>query len=213
MRATIALALRHGVAIGAHPGFEDRAGFGRNERPVAPAEAGDLVFRQVQALRRVAGESGAVVRHVKLHGALYNLVSRDRDLARAVVDAILRADTNLVLFALAGSILEAVARATRGVMVVSEVFADRSYQANGSLTPRSWPNALITDEAAAVAQVLRMVQTGRVRAIDGSECPIQADTVCLHGDGSHPVEFATKLRDALMTIGVGISAPVNCKRR
>jgi len=200
MRATVALAQRHGVAVGAHPGFADRANFGRRELPVSPDEVHALVLDQVRKLRRLGP-----VRHVKPHGALYNMAARDLALARAVVDAIYEVDQRLILFGLAGSHLIAVAEAC-GLPVVSEVFADRTYQADGSLTSRSQPGAIITDENAAVAQVLRMVREGMVRATDGTDVAIKADTVCLHGDGAHPVEFARKLRDELSAAGVEIKA-------
>lgn len=200
MRATLALAQRHGVAAGAHPGFADRENFGRRELPVTPDEVHDLVLNQVRKLQRLGP-----VRHVKPHGALYNMAARDLALARAVVDAIYETDPRLILFGLAGSHLVAVAEAC-GLPVVSEVFADRTYQADGSLTPRAQPNSVITDEGAAVAQVLRMVREGKVRATDGTDVAIKADTVCLHGDGAHPVEFARKLRVELTAAGVEIKA-------
>ena len=200
MRATLALAQRHGVAVGAHPGFADRENFGRRELPVGPDAVHELVLSQVRRLQRLGP-----VRHVKPHGALYNMAARDLSLARAVVDAVYEADPRLILFGLAGSHLIAVAEAC-GLPVVSEVFADRTYQADGSLTPRSQPNAIVTDENAAVAQVLRMVREGKVRATDGTDVAIKADTLCLHGDGAHPMEFARKLRQELAAAGVEIKA-------
>jgi UPF0271 protein len=196
----VALAQKHGVAVGAHPGFADRANFGRRELLVSSDEVHALVLDQVRKLQRLGP-----VRHVKPHGALYNMAARDLALARAVVDAIYEADQRLILFGLAGSHLIAVAEAC-GLPVVSEVFADRTYQADGSLTLRSQPDAMITDENAAVAQVLRMVREGRVRATDGTDVAIKADTVCLHGDGAHPVGFARKLRQELAAAGVEIKA-------
>lgn len=207
MRATVALALQHGVAIGAHPGFADRANFGRVERPLGPTEAGELVLAQVQRLQQIAEAMGAEVAHVKLHGALYNLVSRNRPLAEAVVQALRLNGKNPVLYALAGSELERVARAHPDIIVRSEVFADRTYQRDGSLTPRTCADALIQDEAAAVAQVLQMVRAGHVTATDGSHVPIRAETICLHGDGAHPVAFAQRLRRELKAAGVEISRP------
>ncbi len=200
MRATVALARQHGVVIGAHPGFADRENFGRRELALGPDEIRDLVFDQVTRLRALGP-----VRHVKPHGALYNLAARDGTIARAIVDAIYEIDPSLVLFGLAGSEMIAVADAC-GIPVASEVFADRTYQADGSLTPRSQPNALITDEAAAVAQALRMVREGKVRAVDGTEVLIRADTICLHGDGPHAVAFARKLRDAFRAGGIEVRA-------
>lgn len=206
MRTSVALALKHGVAIGAHPGFADREHFGRREHLITPQEGGDLVAGQVRELQRIAREAGAQVGHVKLHGALYNMASADAALAQAVVAAVRAVEGRPGLFALAGSQLEKVARATRGLTVVAEVFADRTYQTDGSLTPRSWLNALIADEDAAVAQVLRMVRQGRVRAVDGTDVVVRAETVCLHGDGAQAVAFARRLRHELAAAGIAVKA-------
>ena len=207
MRATVALAQRHGVGIGAHPGFADRENFGRRELPISPADAAGLVCAQIQALQKIAAATKAEVRHVKLHGALYNMASRDAELARAIVEAVWSTEWKPMLFVLAGSVLERVARARSGGRVVSEVFADRTYQRDGSLTPRTQPDALIRDEAAAVAQVLRMIREGVVRATDGTDIPIVADTVCVHGDGPAPVEFAKRLRAEFAAAGIEVRAP------
>lgn len=204
MRATVELAKKHGVAIGAHPGFADRENFGRRELPVAPLEVGELVLRQIQTLQGIALKAGTAVRHVKLHGALYTMASRDRALAEAVVGAVRGTGKNPGLLVLAGSELEKAARANGDIIVFSEVFADRTYQGDGSLTPRSQSNALITDENIAVEQTLRMVREGRVRATDGTDVAIRADTVCLHGDGPHPVAFARRLREELAAAGIEV---------
>ncbi len=200
MRATVALAQQHGVVIGAHPGFADRANFGRVELPVGAAEVHALVLAQTRRLQAMAP-----VRHVKPHGALYNMAARDSVLARAVAEAVREAGATLILFALAGSQLAEAGRAC-GLTVAEEVFADRSYQADGSLTPRSRPGAIITDAAVAVAQGLRMVREGTVQATDGTAVVIRADTLCLHGDGAHPVGFARRLRAELTAAGVEIKA-------
>ena len=200
MRATVELAQKHGVAIGAHPGFADRENFGRKELSLSPQEVRAIMAEQVDALRGMAA-----VRHVKPHGALYNLAARDAGIAEAVADAVAACDARLVLFALAGSALVRAGQA-RGLRVASEVFADRSYQADGSLTPRSRPDALIDDEARALAQVLRMVREGRVRATDGTDVAIRADTVCLHGDGAHAVAFARRLNRELCAAGMELRA-------
>lgn len=205
MRTTVELAKKHEVAIGAHPGLADRENFGRRELPVTPVEAHGLVLAQTRLLQVIARQRGASVRHVKAHGALYNLAARDAALARAVAEAVYEADPRLILFVLAGSKLVEAGRAC-GLQVASEVFADRTYQADGSLTPRSQPNALITDENAAVAQVRRMVREGMARATDGTDVKIAADTVCLHGDGANPVEFARRLRIELTAAGIEIKA-------
>jgi UPF0271 protein len=200
MGATVALARQHRVAIGAHPGFEDRAGFGRTERPLDAAEAVRLVATQVARLAEIAG---AELRHVKLHGALYNQVSREPVLAAAVAAELARAWPRLAVFALAESAFARAARAA-GLSVAEEVFADRTYRRDGSLTPRAQPGALIADEAAAVAQVLRLVRDGAVVATDGATVALRADTICLHGDGAHAVAFARRLRKELAAAGVAV---------
>ncbi len=205
MRATVALAQRHGVAIGAHPGLEDRENFGRREFALPPMAAAELVLNQIQKLREIAAASGASVTHIKLHGALYNMASRDRALANFVAHAVWSTGKDSLLYVLAGSELEHAA-ASLGLRVAREVFADRTYQGDGSLTPRSRPDALIRDEAVAVAQVLRMVREGVVRATDGTDVPIQADTVCLHGDGPDPVAFARRLRAEFAAAGIEVKA-------
>lgn len=198
MRATMALAERYGVAAGAHPGFADRDNFGRAERMLSPRELHDLVTRQIHALRAFGP-----VRHVKPHGALYNQAARDREMADVIAAAVYACDPALILFGLAGSELIRAGRA-RGLRVAHEVFADRTYQRDGSLTPRSRADALIQDEDSAVAQVLRLVREGVVRSTDGPDVKIQADTVCLHGDGLHAVAFARRLRIELEAAGIEV---------
>ena len=200
MRATVALAREHGVAVGAHPGFADRANFGRTEQPLTACALHDLITWQVDALRDLGP-----VRYVKPHGAIYNLAARDRAVAEVIAEAVYECDPKLMLFGLAGSELVTAGRA-RGLVVASEVFADRTYQADGALTPRTRADALIVDEEAAVAQVLRMVREGVVRATDGTDVPIVADTVCLHGDGANAVAFARRLNTELRAAGISIRA-------
>lgn len=196
MRATVELAVRHGVAIGAHPSLNDRANFGRKEMPVSPAEVRQLVLTQTRLLQIIAKQCGAKVVHVKPHGALYNMAARDAGLAEAVASAVREAGRDLILFGLSGSKLIAAGQAA-GLRVANEVFADRTYRADGSLTPRAEPGAVIAEAATAVAQVRQMVGEGVVRATDGSLVPTRADTVCLHGDGPNAVFFATRLRSEL----------------
>ena len=198
MRTTVALAQRHGVAIGAHPGFADRENFGRRELALPPAEVRALVATQIEALRGLGP-----LRHVKAHGAIYNLAARDAALADAIAEAVRAIDPALVLFVLPNSALACAAQA-RGLRIANEVFGDRTYQRDGSLTPRVRPDALIHDETVAVAQVLRMVREGVVRATDGTDVPIIADTVCLHGDGPDPVAFARRLRAELGAAGIEV---------
>ena len=200
MRSAVALAQRHGVAVGAHPGFADRENFGRQELNLSGAAIAALVTTQIAALARFGP-----LRHVKPHGGLYNLAARDPAVAQAVAAAVRAADPTLVLFGLAGSELVRAGRAA-GLQVAEEGFADRTYQRDGSLTPRSRPEALIGDEEAAVAQVLRMVREGRVRATDGTEVALRADTVCVHGDGTRAVAFARRLRQELTQAGIELKA-------
>lgn len=205
MRATVELARKHGVVIGAHPGFPDRENFGRRELPASATQIRGWVLEQTERLVAIAGAGGARVRHVKPHGALYNLAARDAAVAAAVAEAVYEADPRLLLVGLAGSRLVE-AGAACGLSTLNEVFADRTYQADGTLTPRGQPGALIADEAKAVAQVLRLVREGRVTAVDGSEVEIKADTICLHGDGRHAVDFARAIQAALRGAGVAIRA-------
>jgi UPF0271 protein len=200
MRVAVTLAQKHGVAIGAHPGFSDRENFGRRELALSAEEIWAMVMIQIMALRAIAP-----LRHVKPHGALYNLAARDATVAGVVADAVLAVDKDLVLFALAGSELVKAGRA-RGLRVAEEVFADRTYQADGSLTPRVRPDALVQDGDVVVAQVLRMIREGNVRSTDGLDVPIKADTVCLHGDGLHAVAFAQRLKVELKKAGIEIKA-------
>jgi UPF0271 protein len=207
MRATVRSALRYGVAIGAHPGFADRASFGRRELQLTPAEIATLVRAQVEALRAVAASDGAQVTHVKPHGALYNQAARDPAVAAAVAQAVAQVDSRLWIYGLAGGQLLSAGRA-HGLRVAAEVFADRTYQADGSLTPRDRPGAVITTPADAIAQVLRLVQDGRVRATTGEDVALVADTLCLHGDGAGALGFAHALRTGLSEAGVSLRARV-----
>ncbi len=187
MCATVSLAQRHGVAIGAHPGFADRENFGRRELTLTAADVQALVEWQVRALQRIA-----TVVHVKPHGALYNLAARDPMIAAAVAAAVRAVDARLVLFALRGSELVRAGRSA-GLRVAEEVFADRMYRVDGALTPRAEGGAVITDETESAAQALRLVREG-------------ADTICLHGDGAHAVALVRRLNAELRQAGIEIRA-------
>ena len=200
MIEAVELALAHGVAIGAHPGYFDLENFGRRERAIEPDEAARLVLLQLEQLYEVAGRR---LRHVKLHGALYNQVCREPLLADAVASELARLWPHLYVFALAGSAFARALRA-RQMRLAEEVFADRTYQRDGSLTHRSQPEALITDPAAGAAQVVRMLHEGMVRSVDGTDVPIRADTVCVHGDGPHALALARRLREELATAGIAV---------
>ncbi len=202
MIETVELAARHRVMVGAHPGYFDLENFGRLERDIAPAEAARLVSMQIEQLFEVAGSR---LRHVKLHGALYHQVSRDPRLADAVVADLVRLWPDLILYALAGSTLARMA-SERGLRVAEEVFADRTYQRDGSLTARSEPGAQVPSDDAMVLQVLTMVRQGFVRAVDGTPVAVTAETVCLHGDAEGAVARAERLRKELAMGGVTVRA-------
>ncbi|WP_199097314.1 5-oxoprolinase subunit PxpA [Dyella sp. ASV21] len=206
MRRTVALALAHKVAIGAHVSLPDLQGFGRREMAVTPNEVYAMTLYQIGALHGFAQAAGARLRHVKPHGALYNMASRDRVLADAIAAAVRDVDPTLRLFGLAGSALLDAGRAA-GLPVASEAFADRGYRADGSLQPRREPGAVITESDQAIAQAMAMAREGKVRAVDGEVIELVADTLCVHGDGAHAVAFARNLRAALEAVGIGVSAP------
>ena len=210
MRRTLRLATAHGVACGAHPGFADLAGFGRREIPVTPPEAADLVLWQVGALDAIARSEGVRLRHVKAHGALYNMAARDPGLAEAIAAAVAQFDRTLVFFGLAGSgMLDAGRRA--GLTVAAEGFADRSYEPDGSLTPRSTPGAVIHDVEEAVARAVRMARESRVVARTGALIDLRVDTICVHGDTPGAPVLARALRTGLAAAGLGVS-PVGSGR-
>ena len=205
MKATVRAALRHHVAIGAHPGLPDLAGFGRRNLDISPEEAFDLTVYQLGALQAVARAEGGRLHHLKPHGALYNMAATNAALATAIAEAVYQVQPELLLYGLAGSELTK-AGEKLGLRTAHEVFADRTYQANGTLTPRRQPDALITEASVAIAQVLRMVQSGVVRTQQGTDAAMRADTVCLHGDGAHALEFAQRLNQELRAAGVRLQA-------
>ena len=205
MRRTIRLARQHGVACGAHPGFADLAGFGRREIPVTGSEARDLVLWQLGALDAIARSEGVRLRHVKAHGALYNMAARDVPLAEAIAAAVAEFDRALVFFGLAGSgMLDAGRRA--GLQVAAEGFADRSYEPDGALTPRSVSGSVIHDVDTVVARAVRMVRESRVTARNGADIPLRIDTLCVHGDTPGAASLARALRAGLEAAGVEIAA-------
>jgi len=205
MRRTVELCQQHGVAIGAHPSFDDREGFGRRELAWTPAGIYTLVLDQILVLTDIAAAHGARLAHVKPHGALYNLAARAGALADAIARAVRDADPMLRLVGLSGSALPA-AGAALGLHVLHEVFADRRYEADGTLTPRGQPDAVIENLDASLAQVRTLVRDGRVIARTGESIPLRADTLCLHGDRNDAAQFARAVRDALEADGVLVEA-------
>jgi UPF0271 protein len=193
MDATVRRAIRHGVAIGAHPSYPDRENFGRVAVQRSPEQIFDDVVTQVRELEGIARVRNARLHHVKAHGALYNVAARDRAVADAISRAVLAVDPQLAVFGLAGGEQIASAQAY-GLRGVAEVFADRGYQADGSLIPRGAPGALIDDVGGAVAQALALARGGT------------GETICLHGDGPHALAFARAIRAALEGAGVAVKA-------
>ncbi|EKY5005117.1 TPA: 5-oxoprolinase subunit PxpA [Citrobacter amalonaticus] len=195
MLTSVREALKNGVAIGAHPSFPDRENFGRTAMTLPVETVYAQTLYQIGALAAIARAEGGVMRHVKPHGMLYNQAAKDPQLADAIAKAVYACDPALILVGLAGS--ELVRAGERyGLVTRQEVFADRGYQADGSLVPRTQPGALIEDEDQSLAQTLGMVETGRVKSITGEWTSVVAQTVCIHGDGEHALAFARRLRSA-----------------
>ncbi|ENO1078230.1 MULTISPECIES: 5-oxoprolinase subunit PxpA [Enterobacter] len=205
MLESVRNAIKNGVAIGAHPSFPDRENFGRTAMDLPPETVYAQVLYQIGALEAMVRAQNGVMRHVKPHGMLYNQAAKDADLADAIARAVRDCSPQLILVGLAGS--ELIRAGQRlGLTTRQEVFADRGYQPDGSLVPRTQAGALITDEGKALAQTLDMVRAGRVIAVDGTPANVQADTVCLHGDGEHALQFARRLRAAFSEEGILVSA-------
>ncbi|OUQ87785.1 lactam utilization protein LamB [Brevibacillus brevis] len=205
MKKTVQMALKAGVAIGAHPGFADLVGFGRRNMEISPEEAYDLVVYQIGALQGFVRAEGGVMHHVKPHGALYNMAATRPALAESIALAIYKVNPELVLYGLAGSELTRAGEKI-GLITAHEVFADRTYQQDGTLTPRSQPNAMITDQHQSLQQVIRMVKEGLVLTQQDVDIPIQADSICIHGDSAHALEFAESIQQALVEAGIVISS-------
>lgn len=203
IRKTVEKAILKGVAIGAHPGFPDLQGFGRREMNLSAQEVFDTVIYQVAAIKGICEAFGAKLNHVKPHGALYNQAAKDENLAKAIASAVSKLDSNLVFYGLSGSRLISEAEKV-GLKTASEVFADRTYKADGTLTPRNQPNALIDDPAVAANQVLEMINKSAVTATDGTNVSIKAETICIHGDGANALEFAETIYGVLKTNGIRI---------
>jgi 5-oxoprolinase (ATP-hydrolysing) subunit A len=200
---TVKKAASLGVGIGAHPGFPDLGGFGRREMKMSAEEVFNLVVYQVGALEAAARVSGAAVQHVKPHGALYNIASKNPEISQAIAKAVYAVNPKLILFGLAGSELVKAGQEA-GLKVAQEVFADRTYQPDGTLTSRTEPNAMIHDADLAVKRVIRMVKEGKVTAVNGEDIAIQADTICVHGDEPEALHFVQKLRDRLQDENIKI---------
>ncbi|MDP4103705.1 MAG: 5-oxoprolinase subunit PxpA [Bacillota bacterium] len=196
MRKTVKMALEKQIGIGAHPGFSDLAGFGRRYIDISPEEVYDLVIYQLGALQAFVKSEGGKLQHVKPHGALYNMAAKSFPISEAIAEAIYRVEPDLILFGLAGSELIKAGKKV-GLRSASEVFADRTYQEDGSLTPRRDANALIKERSVAVNQVIQMINHGKVATSSGKEIPIKADTICIHGDSEKALDFARFISSCL----------------
>jgi 5-oxoprolinase (ATP-hydrolysing) subunit A len=205
MRATLSRARELGVSVGAHPGLPDLIGFGRRSMDVTPDEVYDMMVYQIGALLGFARVTGVEMRHVKAHGALYNMAAGKRELAAAIARAVRDVDRSLILFGLPGSCLISEGEAA-GLTTAGEAFADRNYMSDGTLVSRRRPDAQVHDADEAVRRAVRMVRDGKVIAVDGTELTMKVDTICIHGDGPHAAEFAHRLRAGFEAAGVGVKA-------
>jgi UPF0271 protein len=204
MRETVALAAAHGVVLGAHPGYPDLLGFGRREIGASPEDVAAYVIYQVGALDAIARAAGSRVRYVKPHGALYNRASREPAVARAIAYAVKAVDPALALLGLAGSALVRAAEQA-GIRAVREAFIDRGYRPDGSLVPRGEPGALLDDVDAAAERAVRMAKERTVAAVDGTDIRVEADSLCVHGDGRDAVRVLTAVRAALAAAGISVA--------
>ncbi len=205
IRQTVQIAKEKGVAVGAHPSFPDLQGFGRRAMSLSHQEVFDIVLYQVSALKGICEAFDVKLHHVKPHGALYNLAAKDYSIAGAIAEAVKKIDSNLVFYGLSGSFLITEAEKL-GLKTASEVFADRTYQSDGNLTPRNQPNALIESTERSLKQVLQMIQSKQVTAVNGENIPITAETICIHGDGKNAVDFAKSIFQSLQEKGIEIRA-------
>ena len=196
MAKTVKTAVKAGIEIGAHPGYPDLMGFGRRNMAVSASDVTTYIMYQIGALNAFCKAEGVKMQHVKPHGALYNAAAKDANLADAICEGVARIDDSLILMGLSGSIMESSAKKF-GIRFASEVFADRAYEEDGSLVARTKPGAVITDEDEAVSRVTQRVKDGTVTAVTGKKIAISADSICVHGDNSHALEFIKKIRKAL----------------
>ena len=204
IRRTVALAVEHGVAIGAHPSLPDLQGFGRRAMKITAQEMYDLVVYQAGAVEGFARAAGSRLHHIKCHGALYNMAANDEALSDAMVRA--AKDLGVMLYVLSMSKNFEIAKKA-GIRVLGEVFADRGYADDGTLWPRGEPGAMIEDAGRAVAQALTMVEEGYVTSVNGKRVPVAADTMCIHGDQPGAALFASRIRNAFQEKGIRIAAP------
>lgn len=205
MAKTVKIAKDAGVAVGAHPGFPDLVGFGRRNMNVLPAELKAMVQYQIGALKAFCDSNKVKMQHVKPHGAMYNMAAKDEKLAIAIAEGIAEVDDSLILLGLSGSEMLKAAEKI-GLKSKKEVFADRAYEEDGTLVARTKNGSMITDENLAIEQVLQMIKKGSVKAVTGKEIPIEADSICVHGDSPKALDFVKKIRAALLSEGIELCA-------
>ncbi|WP_154837542.1 5-oxoprolinase subunit PxpA [Staphylococcus sp. Marseille-Q1834] len=205
MNDTVKIAKDNGVSIGAHPGLPDLKGFGRRNIDIAPQEVYNLMIYQLGALEGFCKAHGTTINHVKPHGALYNMGAKDKNIAHAIAQAVYDFDSSLVLVGLSNSLLISEAESV-GLKTASEVFADRRYEDNGQLVSRKEADAVITDTDEALDQVIKMVTENKVISKNGKEIDLKADTICVHGDGAHALDFVSQIRKKLTKEGIDIQS-------
>lgn len=203
---TVAQAIEAGVAVGAHPSYPDIQGFGRREMSLSPKEIHDAVVYQVSALKGICESLGGRLHHVKPHGALYNRAARDPETSQAIADGVAAVDGGLFVYGLSGGDLVSAAESA-GLRTASEVFADRTYMPDGTLSPRTRPDALITSAEEAASRALSMARDGEVASVEGTKVKVRSETICIHGDGPHALEFAKAIRAALSDAEIEVKAP------
>lgn len=205
MDKTVKMAKEQGVHVGAHPGYPDLLGFGRRAMAITREEAKNYMLYQTGALLAFTKAHGIKLQHVKLHGAFYNKACVDPELADGVVEGLAQLkEENIILMALSGSYIAQEAK-KRGIRVAQEVFADRGYNADGTLVNRSKPGAFVKNIADALPRVIRMIKEGKVTTADGQDIPIQADSICVHGDNPKAIEFVKQIRQGLVDAGIEVS--------
>jgi UPF0271 protein len=206
MEETVHRAMKKGLALGAHPGLPDLQGFGRREWKISPKEVYQISLYQIGALSAFVKSKKGHLSHVKAHGALYNMASRDKSLAKAFVEAVFDFDPGLKIYALAGGEMIRAAR-DKGMVPVSEVFADRIYEKDGSLRSRSLEKSMITDPEQSLNQVMNLVKNHEAKSLEGESVPVMAETICIHGDGEKALFMAEKIYKFLIQEGITIKAP------
>lgn len=206
MREAMQLAKQYNVAVGIHPSYPDKENFGRKEMMIEAHELRNMIAEQILFFKRIASELDIIPTHIKPHGALYNVAAKNHEIALMIAQTVLLIDSSLIIYGLANS-QSALAAERYGIKFCHEVFADRTYTDEGLLTPRSASNALIENEEASLKQITQMVKSGNVTSTTGKIISIKPDTICIHGDGPHAVQFAHSIHHHLTTSGITISAP------